>query len=371
MGRYKYVALATVATIVSILLWFDPLPSLATQPAVLLQTQPSLSQVIPDGEPVRIALTAVDLRKYPLSNVCFQLQLTTPAKTPWFTSDFPIVEGTTLLELIADAPSGKLEFAQVMPIRGSYVLKARVTPLVAGAFEPFEQSLQLSVPERFVKYRNAAFLIGILMLAGIVSGWIIGGDQAVREGEVASQPIRLVLSFFTMLAIAVLLFVNISAELNSAHSHGEMQPTPSASEQPSQDLELRLSGDQLTSVGQLATQTVQVINKKTGVPKAGVVVKARSIALEDGKQMFAYQGRTDDQGRLSWKEQFFDGSPHRVIVEAEQSIGPVLRASHEVAVEGIEPPLYIRLISLSYYTGAFVLSLLAGIWMHRRFPRTI
>jgi hypothetical protein len=150
-----------------------------------------------------------------------------------------------------------------------------------------------------------------------------------------------------------------------------MQPTPSASEQPSQDLELRLSGDQLTSVGQLATQTVQVINKKTGVPKAGVVVKARSIALEDGKQMFAYQGRTDDQGRLSWKEQFFDGSPHRVIVEAEQSIGPVLRASHEVAVEGIEPPLYIRLISLSYYTGAFVLSLLAGIWMHRRFPRTI
>jgi hypothetical protein len=154
-----------------------------------------------------------------------------------------------------------------MPLRGHCVLKARVTPLVAGAFEPFEQSLQLSVPERFIKYRIAAFLIGILMLAGIVSGWIIGGDQEVREGEVASRPIRLVLGFFTVLAIAFLLFVNISAEHHSSHAHGEMQPIPSASVQSSQDLELRLSGDQLASVGQLATQTVQVNNKKLEFPR--------------------------------------------------------------------------------------------------------
>ncbi|MGV2828670.1 hypothetical protein [Myxosarcina sp. GI1(2024)] len=43
----------------------------------------------------------------------------TPAKTPWFTSDFPIVEGTELLSLEAIASQGNPEFEQVLPIRGN------------------------------------------------------------------------------------------------------------------------------------------------------------------------------------------------------------------------------------------------------------
>ncbi|BFM40942.1 hypothetical protein [Synechocystis sp. LKSZ1] len=370
MRNLKYVGLALAASLVSVFLWFNPLPSPASQPTVQVQTEPALSQVIPDEASVRVALQAVDPMGQPLSDVRFQLQLLTPAKTPWFTSDFPIVEGTKLLELNAKAPSGKLEFEQVMPIRGNYMLKAQVTPLVAGAFEPFEQSLKLSVPERFVKYRNAAILIGILILVGGVSGWIIGGDQTVQDGEIAPQPIRLLLSAVTVLAIAVLLFVNISAELASAHAREETQTTTTLSVQRSQDLEIRLSGDQRATVGRLASQTIQIFNAKTGNPEVNVIVNAKSIALEDNKQMFAYQGSTDDQGKLTWNEQFFDGAPHQVIAEVTPPNGVALQVSHEVEVERIEPPLYIRFISLSYYTGIFALSLLAGIWFHRRSSRS-
>jgi hypothetical protein len=303
--------------------------------------------------------------------VQFQLQLLTPGKTPWFTSDFPIVEGTKLLELGAKSPEGKVEFEQVMPIRGSYTLKAQVTPLTADAFESFEQSIQLSVPENAAKYRNAAILIGILILAGVSSGWVVGGNQAVQDGEIAPQSVRLLLSAATVVAIIVLLFVNISAELASADHHGgETQTSATPFVQRSQDLEIRLSGDRQATVGQLANQTIQVVNSKTGSPEANVVVNVKSIALEDNKQMFAYQGKTNDQGKLDWNEQFFDGAPHQIVAEVPLSDGTALQVSHEIEVEGIEPPLYIRFISLGYYTGIFVLSLLTGIWLHRRSYRS-
>lgn len=371
MKNLKYVGMALAASLACVFLWFNPLPSHASQPSVQLQTEPFLSQVVPDEAPVRIALQAVDATGQPLSDVQFQLQLSTPVKTPWFTSDFPVVEGTQLLELNAKAPSGRLEFEQVMPIRGNYTLKAQVTPLVTGAFEPFEQSLQLSVPENSTKYRNAAILIGILIVAGVGSGWVIGGDQTVQDGEVAPQPIRLLLSAATVVAIAALLFVNINAELASAHGHGEMQSVTAPSVQKSEDFEIRLSGDRQAMVGQLASQTIQVINAKTGNPEADMVVNVKAIALEDNKQMFAYQGRTDNQGNLTWKEQFFDGALHQVVAKIASPNRSALQVSHEVEVEGIAPPLYIRFISLSYYTGIFVLSLLAGIGLHRRSSRPV
>lgn len=371
MKNLKYVGVALAASLVCVFLWFNPLPSHASQPSVRFQTEPFLSQVVPDEAPVRIALQAVDAMGQPLSDVQFQVQLSTPVKTPWFTSDFPVVEGTQLLELNAKAPSGKLEFEQVMPIRGNYTLKAQVVPLVSSAFEPFEQSLQLSVPENTTKYRNAALLIGILMVAGVVSGWVIGGDQKVQDDEVAPQPIRLLLSAATVVAIASLLFVNISAEFASAHGHGEMQSVTAPSVQKSEDFEIRLSGDQQATVGQLASQTIQVINAKTGNPEADMIVNVKAIALEDNKQMFAYQGRTDNQGNLTWKEQFFDGAPHQVVAKIASPSRSALQVSHEVEVEGIAPPLYIRFISLSYYTGIFVLSLLAGTWLHRRSSRPV
>jgi hypothetical protein len=378
MKNLKYVGLALTASVVCVFLWFHSLPSHASESTVRLQTEPSLSQVVPDEAPVRISLQAVDAAGQPLSDVQFQLQLLTPGKTPWFTSDFPIVEGTKLLELGAKAPDGKVEFEQVMPIRGSYTLKAQVTPLAAGAFESFEQSIQLSVPENTVKYRNAAILIGILILAGVSSGWVIGGDQGVQDGEVAPQSVRLLLSAATVVAIIVLLFVNISAELASAHGSGEThhgsgetQVSATPSVQRSQDLEIRLSGDRQATVGQLANQTIQVVNSKTGSPEANVVVNVKSIALEDNKQMFAYLGKTNDQGKLAWNEQFFDGAPHQVVAEVTPSNGTAFQVSHEIEVEGIAPPLYIRFISLSYYTGIFVLSLLTGIWFHRRSFRCV
>lgn len=111
-----------------------------------------------------------------------QVSLLTPSKTPWLTSDFPIVEGTPLLTFTDVAPAGELTFEPVLPIRGQYQMEVAVTPRVTGAFEPFEQTLTFSVPENLVKYRNAAILVAVLLLAGLGSGWVLAAP-AVQQSQ--------------------------------------------------------------------------------------------------------------------------------------------------------------------------------------------
>jgi hypothetical protein len=265
----------------------------------------------------------------------------------------------------------------VFPIRGKYRIEVRVNPQVKGAFKAFEQSFTLNVPENAVRYRNLAVLAAILLGVGFGSGWILGGDQTVRENEIASQPVRMLLSGITIVAIAVLFLVNWSAEIAAHHSEGDAVTfsTPSATIE-NEAVQVELLGDTQTVVGNLATKTVQVINPTTGKPRADVQVSVQSVALENNALMFAYQGTPDTTGKLTWQEQFFDGAPHSVIAEVtplENSSGQFtpLKISQEIEVKAIAPPLLRRLISLLYFTLIFVVGLIAGLGGRRRQKVTV
>jgi hypothetical protein len=382
MKTIQYGGMALAAGFSSGVLLLLTLPSMANQPSVQLKTTPALSQVIPATEPVQLRLTAVDAKQKNLRNAHLQVRLYTPPKTPWLTSDFPIVEGTTLLELgnasgkptSENAPMGSLEVAQVLPIRGSYRMEVRVTPAIAGAFVPFQQTLFFSVPENPVKYRNLAILAAILLLAGLGSGWVLGGSQTVHDGEIAPKPVRMLLSGAILIAIAVLLYINITAEQASSHSDHSQQPDlqqATSAAQRLQGVEVRLSGEKQAVVGQLATQTVHIHDSKTGQPISDVLLKVQAIALEHNKQVFSYQSTPNSDGELTWRQQFFDGAPHRVSVEVSPRAGAKrqfqpLKVAHEVEVEGIAPPLWVRLISLGYFTSIYIVGLWIGLRLRRR-----
>lgn len=361
----------------SLLLWWQGLPPAVSKPVVQLQSQPALEQVVPFGKPTKISLQAVGSTGQPLPDAQMQLRLLTPPKTPWLTSDFPIVEGTTLLELNAPAPGGTLRFEQTLPIRGQYQLEVQVAPRVPGAFPAFAQTLQFSIPENPIKYRNLAILVTILLLVGFGGGWVLAGNQQTRPGEIVPERVRLVLSGAIILAIAVLLIVNLSAERASSHSSGEhgggSASLAANAEHQSGDILARLSGDQQATVGKMATQTVEVRNAVTDSPVTNVRVRVQAIALEDKEVMFAYEGQPDANGQLTWQEQFFDGAPHRVSAEvmpvqgAEGEFQP-FQVSHEVEVAAIAPPLSVRLITLFYFTAVFAVGLMVGLFWHRR-PR--
>jgi hypothetical protein len=326
--------------------------------------------------PVQLKLQALDAKGAPLRDAKVRLKILTPPPTPWFTTDFPMAEGTTLLDIEANAPTGELQVQQTFPIRGDYRLQVTVNPIVAGTFAPLEQTLTLAVPENPLKYFYFLVSLGVLLAIGMVGGWVIGGRQQTQPGEIAPQRVRLLLSGVTVVAIAALLFFNISGEL---HHHGEMAEEANSSATPgfveSQGLRLEITGDTSAIVGQLASFQAKLTDQQTRQPVTDALFSIKATQLENNWVAFAHQGPTDATGTLTWQEQFFDGAPHKIEVKvspsstAKKQFQP-LQAAQEIDVEGVEPPALARIVGLAYFTGIVALGLLLGLWLqHRRGKR--
>ncbi|MBD2508384.1 hypothetical protein H6G91_14020 [Nostoc muscorum FACHB-395] len=352
---------------------------------VLLSTNPTLERILPfeaeaekPQSPVTLTLQAVDAAGKHLENTKISLQILTPPRNPWLTTDFPIVEGTKLLQMNATAPDGKLEIQQMLPIRGNYQLMVNVSPLVANAFAPYQQILNLNVHENPIKYKYFVVIAAILLSLGLLGGWVIGGQGELQQGEIAPQSVRLLLSALTVVAIVTLLVINISAEVAEAHGsehHPSSTEVIAPSSQKSQGLEISLDGDKNATVGKLANLALQLKDTATGQPITDVALQVKAIATEHNLTVFDYKGIPDEQGKLTWQEQFFDGSPHKIEVEATPLPGSnrqfaSVKVAQEVEVEAIAPPIYIRLIGLFYFTAFVGIGMAIGLLIqHRRTPQ--
>jgi hypothetical protein len=370
--------------------------SQSPQSSVQLVTEPPIAQAFPleaeateylgSGKyntPVQLKFQAKDTAGQPLQDARFQLEILTPPPTPWFTTDFPIVEGTKLLSIEGNAPTGAFQMEQVFPIRGNYQVQVHVTPVVANAFAPIDQTLSLTVPENPLKLRYFPLVLTALLAIGIVGGWMIGGRQEIQAGEIAPRRVRLLLSGVTVLAIATLLFFNVSAEFGEAHagmateallgSAIAPQPTPLIQ---SQGLKLELMGDSQATVGQTASLQAKLTDSATNQPVSDAIFDIKAIQLENNWVAFGYQGVPDAQGKLAWQEQFFDGAPHRVEVNvspnpnSKRQFQP-FQVTQEIEVEGIAPPISVRLVGLFYFTGVLALGVIVGLWLQRRRLQTV
>ena len=359
--------------------------SQSPQPTVRLTAEPQISQILPfeaeattPSSPATLKLQALDAAGIPLENARMGLTILTPPKNPWFTTDFPIVEGTKLLEIEAIAPKGELQIQQMLPIRGNYQLLAKVTPIAQNAFTPIQQTLTLSVPENGVKYRNFAILAAILLVVGLGGGLAIGGKPKIQAGEIAPERVRLLLSGAIIIAISALLFVNVSAEIAQSKMSMPMshmtESKPTEKTRPiarSQGLEVRLSGDVTATVGTTANLQVQVTDTKTNQPVTDVLLNIKVTPVEDEWIAFGYKGSPDAAGKLVWQEQFFDGAPHQVEVEVSPQPNAArqflpLQVSQIIEVEGVAPPLSVRLTVLAYFTGIVVAGMAIGFGLQRR-----
>ena len=380
MRKYRLFAVVSSACICLSILYSLVGVSQTSQSQVLLSTNPPLEKILPfeagtdrKQSPVTFKLQAVDAGGKLLTNALIKLQISTPPRNPFLTTDFPIVEGTELLELEAAAPNGKLEFEQMLPIRGNYQIQVNVSPLVANAFASYQQTLNLNVRENPVKYKFFAVIAAILLSLGLLGGWVIGGQEEIKEGEIAPQSVRLLLSALTVVAIVTLLFINITAEVAEAHgdAHSPKNEKIAPSISQSQGMEVRITGNKLATVGRLANLAVEVKDSTTGAAIKDVGLRVKAIALEDNLTVFAYQGFPNSEGKLIWQEQFFDGAPHKVEVEAislpESSRQfPAVKVAQSMEVEGIAPPMYIRLIGLFYFTAIVGMGMAIGLLIQHR-----
>jgi len=210
-----------------------------------------------------------------------------------------------------------------------------------------------------------------LLALGLGGGLVLGGKQHIQPGEIAPQRVRLLLSGAIIVAIASLLIINISAEVAESHTHGHQINKSEPAVRASQGVEARILGDVEATVGQPAKLAIQVIDSTTGQPIKDAIANIKATQAENKWVAFAYQGTTDAKGQLTWEQQFFDGAPHKVEVEvspqpqAKVQFSP-LRVAKEIEVEGVAPPLAVRLIVLGYFTSIIVLGLLLGLGLKSR-----
>ncbi len=328
------------------------------------QFHPFEAEATKPQSPTLLTLTARNSAGELLANSLFKVQIFTPPNTPFLATDFPVVEGTKLLELAVIAPEGKVQFQQMLPIRGKYKLLVNVTPITANQFRPIEQTLTLDVPENPVKYRNYAILLVVLLAVGIGGGWIMGKQSLPQRGEIAPVRVRLLLSGAVLVAIASLVVVNVSAEVSKSHDHFHTMPEKTAFANNSQ-LQVQISGDKYATVGELANLQVSAIDSKTNQPLTDVTFKLKTTDLENNWVAFAYEGIPDATGKLKWQQQFFDGAPHKLEVEVipnsvNSQFKPVV-ATEEIEVAAVATPLLTRLISFAYLIGTVIIGLAMGL----------
>ena len=389
LSKFKWSSLLGTVCAVSIFSYAVIGFTQSPQASIALTTEPPISQASPleaeataylgSGQynaPVQLKFQAKDTSGAPLSNARVHVEVMTPPPTPWFTTDFPIVEGTKLLDLVADAPTGEFQMQQVFPIRGNYALKVDVTPMVAGAFAPIAQTLNLSVPESSLKLMYFPILLAMLLAIGFGGGWVIGSRGMVRSGEIAPRRVRLLLSGVTVIAIAALMFFNISAEFATAHEHtaepiADVFRGDSSGLIQSQGLKLELTGDTQTQVGKLASFQAKLTDSQTNQPISDAIFLIQSIQVENNWVAFSYQGVPNSAGILAWQEQFFDGAPHNIKVNvspapnSKRSFQP-FQVTRKIDVEGIAPPMNVRLITLGYFTGLLAIGMMMGFGLQRR-----
>ncbi|NBI29279.1 hypothetical protein [Chengkuizengella marina] len=123
-------------------------------------------QTRPDLDTAKVELTFTEIE-----NGSANILLNSPERKFFSPTDFPIVEGTELIESTILVENGKAEFDYMFPIRGNYEMTVEVlneNGIVAGT-----HLLNIHIPENPDEIQNAIVFVGVLFLFGFLVGLIL------------------------------------------------------------------------------------------------------------------------------------------------------------------------------------------------------
>jgi hypothetical protein len=309
----------------------------------ITSTPPPL-QIRPDTDYARVTLHVLH-RGQPLSAGHLEVNLTSPGRQPWISTDFPMVEGTPLLALASDLQDGALTFDYLFPIRGAYAVDATISPVPGGPDFPattLQETLQLR--ENPVEVRNGWILLGGLFCFGGIAGVLFARSASAREA-------------LPSIAIwVVLLGLGMIAPASMADQKGQYVVQGDGGWL----LDVRTTPTHAT-VGQLLQFDVVLSKDGARFPEATQTTLLLHH-VEDDKAVFQTTTHTQT-GSSSQRVQFFDGAPHAVTITA-QPVGPAqmtpLQAVFEMEVEGLQPPMAVKIRTLCILIGVLVVGMAAG-----------
>lgn len=127
-----------------------------------LKTVPSVDQLRPLSDPVKIILSILDSEGKPVRQGRLHIRLVAPAPGWLFSTDLSLVEGTDLLEMDLPVSQGQAAWEYTFPIRGVYRLEVGTAGI--------ERLFEIGIKEN----RTKLFYLGIFAAALLSFGFMAG-----------------------------------------------------------------------------------------------------------------------------------------------------------------------------------------------------
>lgn len=275
---------------------------------IAVVTHPEPSAIVPDQDLVELRVR-VTRGGEPARDVDLSYRLYAPPRTFWFSTDFPVVEGTPLLDGTVTLPAGVHETAMVLPIRGPYRFETRVE----GPRGSASKTVRFDVNENPREKGYLAVFLGVLLLIGAAAGYL------VSRASTPPGPAGLMVGLLS-------LGLMTAAGPTAVHAHGAGDWDPETLREETgfhgttgeRVLDVDLF-PRPVRVGELLSVRLRVRSpgdpdRAHDHPDAVVRADARFVHAEGGLEMIR-QAVFLEEGRARFDVQLFDGAPHYLVVD--------------------------------------------------------
>jgi hypothetical protein len=302
---------------------------------VYFKTSPRLQLLRPFASPVDLSLLVTGADGKPVEHGSVAIRLDAPSPGFFFSTDYPLVEGTVLSELRLPLRQGKASWKYLFPIRGEYRLTVDAR---SADGRKAGRTYTFAVRENPKKWLAlGAFSAGLFVL-GVIAGRIFTGARANAVVLIAA------------------------ATLWAATSETSAALPPAASGSAVLTIEPATVGRPVEVRWSLA--------RHRGAGDGSALLSLTITHLEKDKVVFAVETVPMD-GEWSMKFHFPDGAEYRVTAVGSVPGRAPVRTEQIVSVTGVEPPAAAMLQALAYFVALIALGLAAGRWSKRRSPRLI
>jgi len=290
---------------------------------VHFKTSPRLELLRPFASPVDLSLLVTGADGSPVEHGSVAIRLHAPSPGFFFSTDYPLVEGTVLSELRLPLRQGKARWKYLFPIRGEYRLTVDASSTdgrKAGRTYTF------TVRENPKKWLALGAFSGGLFVLGLIAGRIFTGPR-------------------TNAAVLI-------AAMNLLAASGTWAaPQPPASDSAVLTIEPATVG--------------KPVEVRWSLARDGAALLSLTVHhLEKDKVVFAVEKIPVD-GEWSMKFHFPDGAEYRVTALGSVPGRTPMRAEQIVSVTGVEPPAAAMLRVLAYFVALIAVGLAAGRWSKR------
>jgi hypothetical protein len=305
-----------------------PLVALSGRPEELniyFKSTPRSELLRPFYDPVDLSLLITGADGKPIEQGTVDIRLDAPKPGWFFSTDFPLVEGTRLSEMRLRLRQGRAVWKSLLPIRGEYHLAVDV---LTEDGRKASETFTFKVRESGVKWLTlGGFSLGLFFL-GFIAGRIFTGK-------------------ITRVALFATVFLPVFPPIAGAQEDNraavlEIEPA---------------------TVGRLSVVRWYLTNTAPS-DKPNALLTLTIKHLEKDKIAFAVE-RLPVAGEFLLKFHFPDGARYRVTAHAQIVGGSVIRNEQVVEVTGVEPPARAMVPALALFVAIIALGLGVGRWSKR------